>query len=427
MKSDRKPVDAAQAVAALEAWFATVTSDAGVTGPALGIRANCLGWCGPAHDWRLEGLIEGRILRHQATGDPTHLDFLEITLRHLIAAQLGDGSFRNSYFEYNPFEGGMPHEPAVLASALRARTVLASANRAVPGLAEAVTRALDGRHLRLLWNKTLHTVRDWEISDYQFGPSISAAAVLDLILEWTAWQGEWERYQERASQLAAWIRGLQETSGSMAGGIHTSNRRGGGISPFYSARCLGPLHRYAQRTGCTETKTSITNLVAFLHRQQLPEGGFRRLLWNWRPASANPLHLGTSAAILHALHPFQSLSAEDLARQQAWLLSHATPSGAFRAALGHGRLHHGSGTGTSDWRDWMPSPGWQDKIYLFFCQLAPASKERFDPQPWSTPTTVRHASGFYTETPDDITVQRGRDTVYHWKKKTQVPDLCRLT
>jgi hypothetical protein len=425
MKSARIPADAAQAVAALEAWFDTITSDAGVTGPALGFRANCFGWCGPAHDWRLEGLLEGRILRHQATGNPAHLDDLEASLRRLVSAQLGDGSFRNSYFEYNPFEGGMPHEPAVLASALRARTVLAAAHRPTPGLAETVSSALDGRHLRLLWNKTLHTVRDWEISDYQFGPSISAAAVLDLILEWTTWQGRWEDYQLRAAELSAWIRGLQETTGPMAGGIHTSNRRGGGISPFYSSRCLGPLHRYAQRTGCTESQACVEKLVSFLLRQQLPGGGFRRLLWSWRPASANPVHLGTSSAILHALHPFGALSPTDHARHQQWLLSHATPSGAFRAALGHGRLR--PGTGVADWRDWMPSAGWQDKVYLFFCQQAPDSRESFDPQPWSTPATVRHASGSYEETPDALTVQRGAETVYHWKKKSPVPDICRLT
>lgn len=426
MNSAPKPIaDAATAVAALEAWFDTVTTGEGVTGPAIGFRANCLGWCGPGHDWRLEGLLEGHSLRYQATGSPVHLDHLENTVRQIMAAQLGDGSFRNSYFEWNPFEGGMPHEPAILAAALRARKILAASGRDVPELAGTVARALDGRHLRLLWNKTLHTVRDWEISDYQFGPSISAAAVLDLILEWTAWQGGWETYRERAENLASWIRGLQEPAGPMAGGIHTSNRKGGGISPFYSSRCLAPLALYARLYGCRETNSCVEKITSFLLRQQLPGGGFTRLLWNWRPASSHPVHLGTSAAILNALQAQGALPEAGLARHESWLLSHATPSGAFRNALGYGKFRPGNGT--PDWRDWMPSPGWQDKIYLFFCHRAAGSRSAFTPRPWSTPATVRHRTGTYQESADTIEIHRGRETVYLWKKKAATPLVCRLT
>jgi hypothetical protein len=179
------------------------------------------------------------------------------------------------------------------------------------------------------------------------------------------------------------------------------------------------------RTGCEKSREAVDRLIAFLIKHQRPEGGFHRLLWDWRPASINPLHTGMTAAILAALLPFDALSESDLQRQENWLLSFGTPTGAFRNAVGYGRLH--PSVEKSEWRDWLPSPGWQDKLYLYFSHRAADSRASFVPQEWEIATNVRHRAGSYRESPDAIEIRKGDEPVFQWNKKSDFPLLCRLT
>ena len=106
----------APALAALAAWQETLRGEGGYHGPVVGPRGECMTWCGPSHDWRWEGLLDGWVAQHRRTADPAVLDLIARACRDLQSAQLADGSFRNSSFEHNPLEGGMPHEPAVMAA-----------------------------------------------------------------------------------------------------------------------------------------------------------------------------------------------------------------------------------------------------------------------------------------------------------------------
>lgn len=416
--------DSAAALAGLLGWFDTIRGPDGYGGPAIATRAQCLAWCGPAADWRLEGIFDARA--RLLSTDPEMQEKLLADLAALGRAQLGDGSFRNSYFEWNPFEGGMPHEPALLASALRARRTLADAGTDVPGLATTVERALLGRHLRLLWNKSLRTARDWEITDFEFGQAVTAAAVLDLLLEWTDWQGGLDELAPYAEGLLAWLIRLQKSSGALAGGILASNRRGSGISPFHTARCLGPLRALARRMNHNEAARAADQAATFLAAQALPGGGFKRLLWSWRPESLRPLFTGAVAAILTALHDDGALDEGTRARQESWLLGAVTPTGAFRNAFGFGSVV--GNAGRDDWRDWIPCAGWQDKILAYLSRrVAPGALPPARVADFETNVLVDGKPGLVRETSAKLEIDRAGSTAFRWHKNSSWPEICTLS
>ena len=416
--------DPAAALSALLGWFDTIRVSDGYGGPAIATRAQCLAWCGPAPDWRLEGILDAR--SRLLGGGPEMREKLLGDLGALGRAQLGDGSFRNSYFEWNPFEGGMPHEPAALAAALRARRALAAIGTDVPGLAGTVERALLGRHLRLLWNKSLRTARDWEITDFEFGQAVTAAAVLDLLLEWTDWQGGFGKLEPHAEGLIDWLIKLQKQEGALAGGILASNRRGSGISPFHTARCLGPLRAAARRMNHSGAAKAADQAAAFLQAQALPEGGFKRLLWSWRPESTRPVFTGAVAAILSALHDDGALDDGLRARQEAWMFARITPTGAFRNAEGFGSVL--GRPGRDDWRDWVPCAGWQDKILAYLSRrCAGLSLPAAPAGDFENAVRVDGKPGFVRENAARLEIERAGTLVFRWNKQSTWPEICTMS
>ncbi|MEM6821022.1 MAG: hypothetical protein AAF558_03615 [Verrucomicrobiota bacterium] len=407
-------------------WFKTIHTVGGYSGPVVSFRSNSLRFTGPGNDWRLEGLIKGSIELFKKTQNFEWLDIIERDVTGFLSAQRNDGTFENSYFEWNPFEGGMPHEPAVLAVCLQANQVLEQYDRSITGLEEIVQRYLDDVLTERLWNKSMGFVRDWEISDFQYTNAASCAAMLELINVLAEINGDRRRYSYFADALAQTLVGLQIEGGYLDGAVVSSNRRGAGASPFLASRCLRALRLHANLVKSSSISEAADRLKTFLVRQALPEGGFKRMLWTWRPHSINPIVTGASAQVLTALledgfndDPFYKL-------QENWLLSLQLPTGAFRNAIGHGQLT--PNVDKSEWRDWIPSAGWQDKIFYFLALRGASSpSNEWASKEWETRTRVKGAWGEYIENPEEIKVLRKGVLFYHWKKRKRMASVCKLS
>lgn len=419
------PIDSSafpRAFRRLHGWLETVRCNDGWGGPVVSYRSNALCFTGAGNDWRLEGLLDAFRLAHGISGDPRWLEEIGWIMERFLRARRLDGQFENSYFEWNPFEGGMPHEPAVLAAGMRSAAVLKRAGRPTEKWESVVHDYLDRVLLSRLWNKSTRFVRDWEISDFQYGNAASAAAALDLLTE-AGRPGDGEHREALADHLLR----LQVEDGDRAGGILSSNRRGAGISPFLAARCLRPLRRHAEQCHSDRAGKGADRLADFLLRQERREGGFRRLVWNWRPASVNPLLTGATAAILAALEE-DGRSGDLTHGTESWLLDLQAPHGAFRHAIGYGQRAPRPEPERAEWRDWVASAGWQDKIlYWLALKAGDLPFAPIPPDPWETPVRVAGRKGTFSETPERLEIRRDGNVVYRWEKGRRTASVCNLS
>jgi len=319
----------------------------------------------------------------------------------------------------------MPHEPAVLAAALRARRQLVRQGRPVPaGLDEAVARNIEERVLKVLWNKHLQTFCDWPMSGYdQYSPP-TVAAVIELLLEYGELAGGWPRLDHYLEGAAASLLAVQRPGGAAAGGLPLSNRNGAPCSPFLTARCLPALAAMRRRTGEPALAEAADAAAAFVRRSALPGGGYPLLVHSQRPPGRFPVLTGAAAGTLTALGRAGLLEPGDLAAQLPWLLAHRQPGGAFATADGFG----GGAAGLPGWRDVLPVTGWLDKLYALLA-LAPvaaagggsAGRPATVPPPvaaWSCEVCLGwRRRGRYVEEADSLRIEdaRGRP-LFCWRK-----------
>jgi hypothetical protein len=423
------PGAAQQALAGLAAWLATVRVPGGYGGPAVSVRAASLSYCGPAADWRLEGILDGWSALAdggEAEVTATALQQLASDLATLAPAMLRDGSLRNSFFEFNPCEGGMPHEPAVMAAALRARRRLRRHGAAVPaGVEEAVARHVEERLLKHMWNKRLQTFNDWPQGQYEYYSSAGVAAAIELLLEYGDLSGCWPRLDHYLEGAAASLLAVQRTQGVAAGGMLLSNRPGAGCSPFLTARCLPALTALYRRTGDPALKTAAVAAAAFVRGQALPGGGFTWLVHEDRPAIRFPIMAGAVAGTLVALERAGMLDAHDQVAHLPWLLARRQPTGAFATAVGFSGT---AGAVPPDWRDLLPVTGWLDKIFALLAlgagragaknaPLHPAG-EAAAPAPFSCAVCLGWGrAGRYLEEAGELRIEDGRGrSLFRWRK-----------
>lgn len=250
MNSQNKPFLIENAVAGLEAWFETMRTDGGYGGPSIGPRGLSMRYCGAAFDWRYEGLLDGHAAMYCATKNPAYLNRIERDLSELCAAQLLNGTFRNSCFDQNPHEGGMPHEAATLAAACRARTLLEENGRTAPdALKQTLERFVEIRLLNELWNRLLHTFNDWFQSSFETYTPHAVAACIELLIGHAEEQNDWPRFERYVIGAADSLLAVQISGGPLRGAIPLSNSGGSAISPALAARCAPALQRTGQKTG----------------------------------------------------------------------------------------------------------------------------------------------------------------------------------
>lgn len=417
----------ATAVGALEGWLETFRGAGGYTGPVVGVRGMALSWCGPAHDWRWEGLLDGWVARHRLTQDPVYLDRIVQAFRDLQAGQLADGSFQNSSFEHNPLEGGMPHEPAVMASVLRAGRYLQDVGREWPdGAATFLERFVEERLVKSLWNKTLQTFNNWLQSDFTVYAPPAVASIIEMLYEYGDLTGTTARWTPYIAGAAESLLKSQFRVGPLAGAFPANQTDRASASPFLAARCLPALMQLHRRTGDNRFAEAGDQLADFVKRELQGEGGIACWVFANRPARVTPLLTGATAIALSALSRTERLD-DVLGNQQiTWLLARQSALGGFETAVGFGRgLPQRN---PPDWRDVFPVCGWAAHVYALLANRMTGSatcvKTRVDQI--RREVTVRGRRGEIIEEADTLTIQTGNNPVFLWRKRTAWPEVCLL-
>lgn len=418
---------AAVLVAGLEAWFESIRTGDGFGGPAVGLQRASVHFCGPGFDGRWEGLLDGWGTRLRQTGDATYAARLEAGLRAIRAAQLPDGVFRNSYFDHNPFEGGMPHEPILQAAVCRARRTLVEASRPVPdGLDEMLALYVEEHLIKELWSKQLRTFKDWLQSDFGHYSVPAVTATVDLLLEYGEICGNAARYEPFIAAAVDSLLALQVAQGEMRGALPLSNRRGEATVPAYVARCLPVLQAVHRRTGRADCAHAGNALAEFLLRCRRADGTYPPRVFLARPPAATPVLVGGGAGIVHALLRTGHSQEAGVSAEVARLAGAQSASGGLDTARGFGRRTV-DGKGPPDWRDVMPVAGWSDKAYALLAEVSAGNRGRFTPGPVEREVTVRGQRALFRETDTALTIDAANaGALFRWTKGRQWAEVSLL-
>lgn len=416
----------AQALGQLENWLATMRGDGGYYGPVVGLRGTAMGWCGPGHDWRWEGLLDGWVARHRRTGSPVYLERVTQALTDLRQAQQANGTFRNSYFENNPFEGGMPYEPAMMAAVLRAVRYLQEQQKPCPvGTTAMIERFVEQRLIKELWNKVLRTFNSWLQSDFEVYSPPAVAAIVETLCDYAELTGTESRVAPYLEGAAASLLHSQLQKGPLAGALPVSNREGASASPYLAARCLPALVRLHRRSGETPLAAAADALTDFVAKAWLPTGGLPFMVYANRPPRTAPLFIGAAAGTLVALDRAGRLEDAAALAPLRWLLARQTASGAFDTAVGFGT--GAPAPARPDWRDVLPVCGWADKVYDLLTRLGmdpvPAAAAM---APVNRPVLIKGQPAEFAEDADSMALRRGKEDWFVWKKRQPWPEVCRL-
>jgi hypothetical protein len=429
MKSSDSTIIAAEASAlgALEGWLESLHGEGGYYGPVVGMRGAAMTWCGPAHDWRWEGLLDGWVARHRHTADPACLAPIDQAFRDLQAAQLADGSFLNSYFEHNPMEGGMPHEPAVMAAVLRAGRYLRERGREWPdGTASMLERFVEKRLLKALWNKTLRTFNTWPQSDFEIYSPPALASIVETLIEYAHLTGMEERWTPYIAGTAESLLKSQFRDGPLAGALPVSSTDRTSASPYLAARCLPALMLLHHRSGDGRFADAGDRLADFVKRGFQAGGGIACLAFAGRPDRIAPLYTGATAGALSALTRTGRMDEALWKRQFSWLLALQSDTGGFDTAVGYGTdLPRRT---PPDWRDALPVCGWAAHIFALLANrvLAPAPGKKTDAGVVRRAVRVRGRQAEMMEDADTIAIRNHTEPLYIWRKRTVWPEVCLL-
>jgi hypothetical protein len=413
------------ALGRLEGWMATMGGSAGYYGPVVGLRGVSMAWCGIGHDWRWEGLLDGWITLHRGTHDPVYLDRMDAALNALTSAQLANGAFCNSYFENNPFEGGMPYEPALMAAVLRTLHYMKEIAHPCPaGTAEMVERFVEERLIKELWNKVLKTFNNWLQSDFERYSPPAVASIVEILCDYA-------KLTDSAKRLAPYIEGAahsllacQFQDGPRAGALPLSNQDGSDVSPCMAARALPAFARLQQQTGDARFATAGDSLERFVRKCLLPDGGIEMMVFAHRPPRVAPLFIGATADVLRSFERAGRHDATLMRAHLPWLLSHQTASGGFDTAMG---FEDGRGCKRlPDWRDVIPVCGWTDKVYGLLAGLVEKPVSLVTGGPVSRSVRVRGEEVVFVEDNVSMTLKSKNTDWFIWRKRTVCPVTCRL-
>ena len=425
-KSDRSSTKPT-ALDALENWLETLHGSGGYYGPVAGLSGTAVTWCGPGNDWRLEGLLDGWVTQHRSTGDSKYTELIKQTFSNLTASQIADGSFRNSCFERNPLEGGMPHEPAVMAAVLKAGAYLTKTGSDWPeGAMEMLERFVEEHLIRTLWNKRLQTFNNWMQSDFESYSPTAVASIIETLYYYGKLTNSEKRWAPYITGAAESILKRQILSGRLAGAIPDSSDKRASASPYLSVRCLPALMLHHSRTGDQRFAEAAELLGDFTTRSFQNSGGLTCMAFSNRPDRISPLYVGATAGALSILDKAGMLDKQIRDAQIQWLLSLQSESGGFDTAVGFGNTLPQKNP--PDWRDALPGCGWAPMVYSLL--TGGRHQELFSRNDKAgtvqRKVTVRGKTAEMTEDHDSIIIKTSKSPLFIWRKCSVWPELCHL-
>lgn len=421
----------AKTLARMDAWFQTMRSDEGYTGPITHWWESCWLYSGPMLDWRYEGLLCGYVTLYEKTQNPLWLARALQAGNDLQRGQMPDGRFHNSSFQAGPVEGGTPHEAAADVGLLELARLLRSLDDPRwRQYFEVAEKNLRHYHLACLWDGKAFRDQPWN-------PTVvpnKNATTIEALLLLEALSGEnFEDYIRSAAEL---ILSAQITMpGTAQGGIvHLGTHSQRLAIGIYTARSASAMIRLYARDGDARYRRIAEDAGAFLLTLLTDQG----TAFGYYPDGrliANPVWLSPSGDVLRALYLLQPYSDQFQSALSRLLrvLQHAQmPGGGLSTAHGLGRKGHIKGyQGQPDFRDVLPVVGWCDKAFraLALCCDVPEIPQIPETIPdTELPCTWKGQACVYREDQYHITLttlNRCR-TLYRWRKGQHYPDECEL-
>jgi hypothetical protein len=429
----------------MEAWLESMRMDAGPEGlsgyggPVVHWWRDSLRYCGPAFDWRYEGIVRGYLALFERTGDRAWLGKARRAGDDLVAAQLPGGTFQRSRFEQNPGTAGTPHEFAVDVALL----VLARALRGLGDVGwsrymEAALRNVEAFCVGRLWDEAAQSFRD-DPERPSFVPNKTCTLVEALLLlaELTG-EAVWlDRYV--LPSLEAVLRLQVRCDGDPLDGGIAQNSFGARVIekyfPYYAARCVPALLGAHAQTGNTALLDGALRVGGFLRRWQDPDGGWPQVVYPGGRVNRHPRWIAGAADVYRALHALRDHDVEatpavpNRAAAVRWLLAGQLSDGAPRTAIGfasHVNQHPVSAADVPDARDLFPVVGWADKAFRYLAEhvdalgdapsggaASPAEQPAVD-----LPCLWRGSPARYVAGPDSVRVVADERPLWWWDRRS---------
>jgi hypothetical protein len=399
-----------------EQWLSGISSPDGYLGPSLSRASRSMLFCGPGFDWRYAGLLDGYTARYDATGNRHYLDLIQRDISAICSAQLKNGTFKNSSFDTNPIEGGVPHEQLMLAAACRAQSLLKKeSDHSSDPLMNVVERHIREHLIKRLWNPTLGAFGNRPVSQFEQYDAVTQSAAIELLVEFGTQTGTCAAFEPHIQQAASSLVNLQATTGADAGGIATSNRPNSCVSLYVSTQCLPALKTAIELTSDTRLGTAKERLEEYILRRTdrtRIQSLFER----------NTFIPGLMAALPSDLS-CAGIDTQDLRAQIiAGLLPYQQTTGAFPSIVDP---RHRT---TPHWTHVFPVCGWIDKIYRLLASEALPSVSLAGPTTNSVKVRIGLRTGTFIETDQDIRIngRNNQQPLYRWMKTKGAPDICKL-
>lgn len=406
-----------EAVALLDAWFDTMRSDEGYTGPVVHWWQNCLLYTGVGLDWRYEGIIHAYLTLYEKTGEARWLNKAKRAGDDLTRGQIERGSYRNSSFELNPYPGGTPHEAAASLGLLAlAERLKLEGDPDWSRYLETARRNLDGYSIGLLWDAQGGYFRDNPAVD-SFVPN-KAATLSEALFRLAALTGD-DRYIEvYALPTLRKLLDYQLSSGAIAQNM----LRGRTIAkyfPYYVARCVPALMLGYAHTGDERFAAAARAALRFTFQHQTAEGGFAQVVYADGRRNVYQQWVAGVGDVLRIARCVPGFEA-DFAAGDSWLMSGLQRTGGMQSARGFGaQISQRQPGALPDFRDLLPVCGWADKAFRYLASRLEqgAVISPTQPQPLEAECSFRGVRCRYAENESRIVLTNARgNVIYNWDK-----------
>ncbi len=424
----------AGAVLQIDAWLDTMRCYRGYGGPVAHRWQDCLIYTGPGFDWRYEGIILGYLRLCEVTGEKLWLAKARRAGDDLRSSQLSDGRYPASSFEANPAPGGTPHEAGCdLALLYLAARLKGSGEPGWEDYLATARRNLVDYHIRELWDPARSSFRNLP-GDRALVPN-KIATLVQAGFALAKLEGSDELLEQiflpaLDSVLAAQVQG---GSRRLVGAIDQSiagRQPGRRYFPFYVARCVPALLAGFAHKGLQVYLDAAISALAFVFRQQLPDGSFPQVLYSNGQQTVEPRWIAGCGDILRAARLLAAYGFSPPGRRETeeWLLAGILPSGGVRTASGFsaltGRRTRG---GLPDFRDLLPACGWVDKAFHCLAWLVPDRWQRPEfagIDQACLPCSFQGQEALFAESETSIEVHQAGRVRYHWRKGSSWASFC---
>jgi len=421
------------AVQRMDQWLDSMRGDHGYTGPISHWWESNFTFTGALFDWRYEGIIEGYRELYLRTDREMYLDKAMRAADDVINAQLPDGRFRNSSFQFGPIPGGTPHEAAVDVGLMQLAELLYKKGEVLRSklFLDAAIKNIDRYWVGILW----HGNGFWDQPNDSVLVANKHGTLLEALLLYQRLTGiDAKIYIDQCVRV---ILSLQVDSGPQAGGtIHAGIGPSRQAVPIYTARAMNGLLRYWTETHERNIQNAILRAFGFLSDSIKPDGVY----WGMYPdgtLAVSPSMLAGAGDLLRFFILCRDLALNDaedeIDRLTGLLLGNQSPCGGIATGVGFSRkgLRLNS-SNVPDFRDVLPVVGWVDKAFraLVLC-LPPGMSLRSQTledsnRDYSVAVTWRRRSYKFLEDENSIRLFRGEKLAYNWVKGRAHPHVCKI-